>query len=162
MSFFQRSAGSAGPGRWRRVLLGLAAGSLSLSVGALVLDGAEAGAAGAATPVSANGGNGAFGGSETTIEVGSSFFITLLPPDPCTPAQVAVRGCIDVVPGVVQVFGLAPVHLVSLLPISVALINQYVATLLPPGPCSIGAVAFAQCRDVIPGVVQTQGLPHLP
>jgi hypothetical protein len=156
-----RSRGVAGlvrPGRWRRTLLA-ATSSLSLGVGVVALGAVGAGGpAGAAAPIVSHGTQ---GGSEITVQLGGAFFIELLPPDPCSPAQVAVLGCIDVVPGVLQVFGLGPVHLVSVLPISVAINNQYVVTLFPAGSCSIGA-GLALCRDVIPGVVQTEGIPQLP
>ena len=154
MSLSRNSGGSTGSGRWRRALLA-AVSSLSLGVGVVALGGV--GTAGAARPTTAASGAGA---SDITIQVGAALFVTLLPPDPCSTAQVARLGCVDVIPGVLQVFGLVPVHLVSVVPISVAINNQYVVTLFPQGSCSIGS-GLEGCRDVVPGVVQTQGIPQL-
>jgi hypothetical protein len=158
MALSRGGAGRVRLSRWRRGLVA-ATSSLSLGLGVVALGGAVGGAAaGAATPVIAHGTQ---GGSEVTVQLGGAFFITLLPPDPCSPAQVAAFGCIDVVPGVLQVFGLGPAHLAPVLPISVAINNQYEVTLFPPGSCSIGS-GLALCRDVIPGVVQTLGIAALP
>jgi hypothetical protein len=159
MSLSRNGGGPSGPRRWRRAVLA-AVSSLSLGVGVVALGGVGAGAAGAARPAGTASGASGAPASDITVQLGAAFFITLLPPDPCSTAQVARLGCVDVIPGVLQVFGLGPVHLVSVLPISVDINNQYVVTLFPPGSCSIGS-GLEGCRDVVPGVLQTQGIPQL-
>lgn len=128
----------------RRLVL---VGACALGLTALAFPGATAGATGIG------------GTSSISVQIGNDF-VVLIPSGPCTSADKAAFGCVDVVPGALQVFGFAAVHQVSGLPISVV-IGATVVTVFPLQPCSIGARAFAECVDVVPGVLQTQELPDV-